>query len=326
MSDSEEIITAYNVAVPDAQEQNLPGLDRNITPGLEYTKQEEWDNEGKPYLVEYRAAGKLKGKTALITGGDSGIGRAAAIMFAMEGAAGVTITYLPQEKPDAEDAARAIEAAGSKALIVECNLEEEKDCKKIVDEHIKAFGTLNILVNNAAKQIMEKDLANIDLENVKSTFQSNIIQMFAVTKFALPHMKRGASIINSTSITAYKGSAALIDYSTTKGAIVTFTRSLALQLVPKGIRVNAVAPGTIITDPSCVAARGPDGRSRRWYGAAPQPPWPTRGDGPWLRVPREQRLQCSHRPGVAHEHGRAHGSFMMSRRGAEMYNVCTRSM
>lgn len=247
MSDSEEIITAYNVAVPDAQEQNLPGLDRNITPGLEYTKQEEWDNEGKPYLVEYRAAGKLKGKTALITGGDSGIGRAAAIMFAMEGAAGVTITYLPQEKPDAEDAARAIEAAGSKALIVECNLEEEKDCKKIVDEHIKAFGTLNILVNNAAKQIMEKDLANIDLENVKSTFQSNIIQMFAVTKFALPHMKRGASIINSTSITAYKGSAALIDYSTTKGAIVTFTRSLALQLVPKGIRVNAVAPGTIIT-------------------------------------------------------------------------------
>jgi short-subunit dehydrogenase involved in D-alanine esterification of teichoic acids len=140
---------------------------------LEYTKQEEWDDEGNPTLVEYRAAGKcvlpphyvlgrilitplsprLKGKTALVTGGDSGIGRAAAIMFAMEGARGVTITYLPQEKPDAEDAAKAIEAAGSKALIVECNLENEADCRKIVDEHIKAFGTLNILVNNASKQM-----------------------------------------------------------------------------------------------------------------------------------------------------------------------------
>lgn len=174
---------------------------------------------------------RLKGKTAIVTGGDSGIGRSAAIMFAMEGARGVTITYLPDEKPDAEDAAKAIEAAGSKALIVECNLEEESACRRLVDEHIKAFGTLNVLVNNASKQVcvpalrfcffgrcgeadvprcrMEKEFQDIDLEVVKSTFQSNILQMFAVTKFALPHMKRGASIVNSTSVTAYRGSAHL---------------------------------------------------------------------------------------------------------------------
>lgn len=149
-------------------------------------------------------------------------------MFAMEGARGVTITYLPEERPDAEDAAKAIEAAGSKAVIVECNLEHEEGCRKVVEEHIKAFGTINVLVNNASKQMyvvraflshvtqlimlldrIEKDFIKIDLENVKSTFQTNILQMFAITKFALPHMKRGASIVNSTSVTAYRGSAQL---------------------------------------------------------------------------------------------------------------------
>jgi len=265
----DDIITAYKqVAVPEKQEQNLPGLDRNIDPGIEYTKQEIWDDEGKPHLVEYAGAGKLKGKTAIVTGGDSGIGRSAAILFAMEGARGVTITYLPQERPDAEDAAKAIEAAGAKAVIVECNLEEEAGCRKVVDEHIKAFGTLNILVNNAAKQIIEKEFANIDLENVRSTFQSNIIQIFAVTKFALPHMKRGASIINSTSVTAYRGSAQLVDYSSTKGAIVTFTRSLAVQLAPAGIRVNAIAPGTIMTALQA-ASRPAEGNEGLGVGSTP---------------------------------------------------------
>ncbi|EIN06817.1 NAD(P)-binding protein [Punctularia strigosozonata HHB-11173 SS5] len=243
----DEVITAYSVAVPNKQQQSLPGLDKDMNPGLEYSKQEVWDDEGKPHLVEYVGAGKLKGKTAIVTGGDSGIGRSAAILFAKEGARGITITYLPQEKEDAESAKKQVEESGAKVLLVETQLEEEADCKKVVDEHTKAFGTLNILVNNASKQIIEKDLSKIDLENVRSTFQSNILQMIAVTKFALPHMVAGASIINTTSVTAYKGSAQLIDYSSTKGAIVTFTRSLALQLAPKGIRVNAVAPGTVIT-------------------------------------------------------------------------------
>jgi len=247
MPSKDEIITAYDVAVPEKQQQKLPGLDKHIEPGLEYTKQEVWDDEGKPRLVEYQGSGKLKGKTCLVTGGDSGIGRSAAIMFAMEGAKGVTITYLPEEKEDAEDAAKAIETAGAKALIVECDLTQREDCKRIVDEHIKAFGTLNVLVNNASKQILSDTLEEIDLDKVSSTFDSNIIQYIAVTKYALPHLKRGASIINTTSITAYKGSPKLIDYSCTKGAMVTFTRSLAVQLAPKGIRVNGIAPGTVMS-------------------------------------------------------------------------------
>ncbi|TFK51549.1 NAD(P)-binding protein [Heliocybe sulcata] len=245
---AEDIITAYkHVAVPEKQEQNLPGLDKNIEPGLEYTKQEVWDDEGKPVLREYVGSGKLKGKTAIVTGGDSGIGRSAAMLFAREGAAGITIVHLTEEKEDAEAVKLALEKDGAKCLLVPCNLEKEKDCQAVVDAHVQTFGSLHVLVNNASKQILASKLEDIDLENVRSTFQSNILQMFAVTKFALPHMKRGSSIINTTSVTAYKGSGSLVDYSSTKGAIVTFTRSLATQLAPKGIRVNAIAPGPVIT-------------------------------------------------------------------------------
>ncbi|KAH7902835.1 hypothetical protein BJ138DRAFT_1021468, partial [Hygrophoropsis aurantiaca] len=127
------------------------------------------------------------------------------------------------------------------------NLQDETACQKLVHSHIQKFGTINILVNNAGKQVICENFENIDLATVKSTFESNILQMFAVTKFALPHMKRGSSIINTTSVVAYAGSPTLVDYSSTKGAILTFTRSLAMQLAPKGIRVNAVAPGPVIT-------------------------------------------------------------------------------
>jgi len=244
---SKDIITAYRVAVPDKQEQNLPGLDKKISPGVEYSKLEAWDDNENPSLYEYTGSSKLKGKTAIITGGDSGIGRAAAIMFAREGCSGITITYLPEEEPDARDAQRSLEEAGARVNLVSGDLMNENHCKAVIDSHIKAFGKLNILVNNASKQIMCKKFEEIDLANVESTFRSNILQMFAVTKFALPHLKRGSSIINTTSVTAYRGSGGLVDYSSTKGAIVTFTRALATQLAPRGIRVNGVAPGPVIT-------------------------------------------------------------------------------
>ncbi|ORX40166.1 putative oxidoreductase [Kockovaella imperatae] len=247
MGSDDKIITAFKELTNiKPQEQNLPGKDVNMDPYAEFTKLECWDDEGKPYLKEYQGSGKLKGKTAIVTGGDSGIGRAAAQMFAREGA-DVTIVYLPHEEEDAQRTKKAIEADGAKCLCVPFDLMKAENCKSVVDKHIEAYGKLDILVNNASKQIMEKDLADIDLENVESTFRSNILGMFALTKFALPHLKRGSSIINSSSVTAFKGSAAMTDYSSTKGAIVTFTRSLALQLAPKGIRVNAVCPGPVWT-------------------------------------------------------------------------------
>ncbi|CAA7264877.1 unnamed protein product [Cyclocybe aegerita] len=245
MSSAQEIIAAYPVAVPERQTQTLPGLDKRMNPHLEYTKLEVWDDNGKPSLVEYTGSGKLLGKTAIITGGDNGIGRAAAIMFAREGASGITIAHLPEELEDAKDAKKMIEDSGAMCDAVLANLMDDFTCQKLVENHILSFGKLDILVNNASKQIMNKqNFAEIDLRIVESTFRSNILQMFAITKYALPHLKRGSSIINTTSATAYRGSARLVDY---KGAILTFTRSLALQLMPKGIRVNAVAPGPIVT-------------------------------------------------------------------------------
>ncbi|KAF4618614.1 hypothetical protein D9613_009819 [Agrocybe pediades] len=244
---AEDIVTAYSVAVPNKQKQDLPGLDKKMSPHIEYTKQEYWDENGKPYLVEYQGAGKLKGKTAIITGGDSGIGRSAAILFAREGVTGITIAYLEEEAEDAKDARKMIEESGARVNLFAGDLMDEQACKNLVDSHLKAFGKLDILVNNASKQIACEKFEEINLKNVESTFRSNILQMFAVTKFALPHLKRGSTIINTTSVAAYMGSGSLVDYSSTKGAILTFTRSLATQLAPKGIRVNGVAPGPIIT-------------------------------------------------------------------------------
>ncbi|KAF8665414.1 hypothetical protein AX16_000433 [Volvariella volvacea WC 439] len=249
---SQDIITAYSVAVPQKQEQPYPGLDKNLAPGVEYTKLEYWDNEGNPSLREYQGVGKLQGKTAIITGGDSGIGRAAAIMFTREGCTGITITHLPEELEDAQEAKKMIEASGSRVTLTCLDLMEEQNCKALVEDHVRNFGGLNILVNNAAKQMHElcfmcKDFKDIDLSDVESTFKSNILQMFAVTKYALSYLKRGSAIINTASVVAYKGSVGMVDYSATKGAIVTFTRSLAIQLAKSGIRVNAVAPGPVVT-------------------------------------------------------------------------------
>jgi len=244
---SDDIITAYKslTDIP-AQEQDLPGKDVDMDPLAEFTKLECWDDNGKPFLKEYVGSEKLKGKKIIVTGGDSGIGRAAAQMFAREGA-DVTIVYLPAEEEDAKRTQAAIEKDGRKCVTLALDLMKAENCQAVVDQHLKEHGKLDVLVNNASKQIMAKHLEEIDLNNVESTFRSNILAMFALTKAALPHMKRGGSIINTSSVTAFKGSAAMVDYSSTKGAIVSFTRALAVQLAPKGIRVNTVCPGPVFT-------------------------------------------------------------------------------
>ncbi|GAA6015070.1 hypothetical protein JCM10207_008719 [Rhodosporidiobolus poonsookiae] len=248
MSSDEKVLTAYKNYSPEKFEQSLPGKDDGkdgMEPHAEHTKVERW-HRGQPRLEEYVGSGKLKDKAALITGGDSGIGRTVAVFFAREGA-DITINYLPEEEEDAQGTKKLVEEAGKKCLLVPGDLMDYSFQAKLVDEHIKAYGYLDILVNNASKQIQCKDIADIDMNNVESTFKSNIIQYIGVTKHAVKHMKYGDSIINTTSVTTYKGSAAMVDYSATKGAIATFTRSLAMQLMPKGIRVTGVAPGPVFT-------------------------------------------------------------------------------
>jgi len=227
--------------VEEPQAQNLPGLEKDMKPTSESTKL-----EGEGQLHEYPASGRLKGNKALITGGDSGIGRAVAVLFAREGS-DVTIVYLPDEQSDAEETKKMVEKEGQKCILIPGDLMDNETCRKAVEKHVEEFGVIHVLVNNASKQIMCPDFAEIDLDAVESTFRSNVLAMFAMTKFALPHMKKGGSIINTTSTVAFRGSAAMVDYSSTKGAIMSFTRALAKQLTPKGIRVNAVAPGPVHT-------------------------------------------------------------------------------
>ncbi|TCZ69608.1 SDR family oxidoreductase [Flaviaesturariibacter aridisoli] len=215
------------------QTQPMPGLEQKMKPHPK-------DIKGQPER-------KLAGKVALITGGDSGIGRAVALLFAHNGA-DVAIAYLPDEQEDAEVTRQTIEQEfGRRCLLLPGDIRRERHCQKIVDDTVKKLGRLDILVNNAATQTEQKSLLDITTEQLKETFETNIFSMFWVTKAALPHLKKGASIINTTSVTAYRGSGSLIDYSSTKGAILTFTRSLAQNLAKKGIRVNAVAPGPIWT-------------------------------------------------------------------------------
>ncbi|RYY47269.1 MAG: SDR family oxidoreductase [Chitinophagaceae bacterium] len=215
------------------QTQPMPGLEERMKPHPK-------DIKGQPTQ-------KLAGKVALITGGDSGIGRAVALLYAHHGA-DVAIAFLPEEQEDAEVVRNAVEEEfGRRCLLLPGDIRRERFCQKIVNDTVKKFGRLDIVVNNAATQTEQKSLLDISTEQLKETFETNIFSMFWVTKAALPHLKKGASIINTTSVTAYRGSGSLIDYSSTKGAILTFTRSLAQNLAKKGIRVNAVAPGPIWT-------------------------------------------------------------------------------
>ncbi len=206
----------------------------------------ESDLEPKPdWQPRYKGSGRLTGKVALITGGDSGIGRATAALFAREGA-DIAVAYMC-EHDDAETTMKMVQDEGRRAIRLACDLGDRDACKALVDKVIANFGRLDILVNNAGEQHPDPDIRDITEDQLKRTFQTNIFSMFHLTQAALAHLKSGAAIINCTSVTSYKGSSELLDYSSTKGAITAFTRALSGNLVEKGIRVNAVAPGPIWT-------------------------------------------------------------------------------
>jgi len=216
------------------QHQQKPGQESKLEPRPKYE------------APHYKPAGKLEGRVALITGGDSGIGRAVAVLYARE-RADVAITHLPQERKDAEETRRAVEAEGRRCLLLEGDLTDASFCRHVVEETIKALGKLDVLVNNAAYQQSRDSLEEISDEQWDHTFKTNIYAYFRLTKAALPHLKRGASIVNTGSITGLRGSSHLLDYASTKGAITAFTRSLAQNLAERGIRVNCVAPGPVWT-------------------------------------------------------------------------------
>jgi NAD(P)-dependent dehydrogenase (short-subunit alcohol dehydrogenase family) len=208
----------------------------------------EAEMELKPQFLApgYKGSGKLEGMSAIVTGGDSGIGRAVAVLYAREGA-DVALVYLPDEQQDAEETRRHIEAEGRRALLVPGDVRDPAFCRQAVEQAVKEFGKLDILVNNAAFQEHADSLEDITEERLDLTMKTNIYGYFHMAKAALPHLKKGASIINTGSVVGLRGSAKLLDYSTTKGAIHAFTMSLASNLIEKGIRVNAVAPGPVWT-------------------------------------------------------------------------------
>lgn len=219
--------------VPAQEQERQPGFENEMDPKPDFNK----NLAGK--------AQRLPGKKAMITGGDSGIGRAVAIAFAKEGA-DVAVLYL-DEHEDAEETKKLIEQEGGKCILIAGDIGDESFCKESVQKVVDEFGSLDILVNNAAEQHVQNSLKDITAEQMERTFRTNVFSMFHLTKAALDHMKRGASIINTTSITAFQGMPTLIDYSSTKGAILSFTRALSGSLAEEGIRVNGVAPGPIWT-------------------------------------------------------------------------------
>ena len=223
-----------------AKNQAVPPQEQKRQPGREHVMQPEPD-----YTPRYPGGGRLKGKVAIVTGGDSGIGRAVSVLFAREGA-GVAIVYKEEER-DARDTETVIGAEAGTALLIRGDVGRKAFCDDAVRRTVEQFGRLDIVVNNAAEQHASQDFAEIDEEQLIATFRTNIFGYMFMTQAALPHLRKGAAIINTTSVTAYRGSQHLVDYASTKGAIVAFTRSLSTQLAEKGIRVNAVAPGPIWT-------------------------------------------------------------------------------
>jgi NAD(P)-dependent dehydrogenase (short-subunit alcohol dehydrogenase family) len=235
------------------QNQTLPPQTQDQQPGRESEMHPRPD-----YEPRYPGSGRLKGKVALVTGGDSGIGRAVSVLFAREGA-DVAVLYL-NEGEDAQETKRLVEREGRKCVTIAGDVGDPGFCRSAVDQVIEQFGKLDVLVNNAAEQHPKRDIGEITPDQLDRTFRTNIFGYFYMTQAAMPHLKQGASIINTTSVTAYRGSPELLDYSSTKGAILAFTRSLSKKLAEEGIRVNGVAPGPIWT---------PLIQPRRWRNSAP---------------------------------------------------------
>ena len=229
----------YNIADFKTPPSCFPPQHQNKQPGVEYIMQPRPVSECAPVCR------KLEGRTALITGGDSGIGRAVAYAFAKEGA-NVSIVYYDEEL-DAAETAERVKQLGARCLLIHGDLKDQRFCKQCVEQTVQCFGRLDILVNNHAVQFIQRSILDISSEQLACVFQTNVFSFFYLIQAALPHMGKGGSIINTTSVTAYQGNKDLIDYSATKGAIVALTRSLSLSLVGQGIRVNAVAPGPIWT-------------------------------------------------------------------------------
>ncbi|MEU9501387.1 SDR family oxidoreductase [Streptomyces sp. NPDC048196] len=234
-ANAENPVTKYPQPEFPDQEQEHPGWTGPMDPPPDHGEE------------SYRGSGLLEGRKALLTGGDSGIGRAVALAFAREGA-DVLFTFLPEEEKEAEETARLVTDAGRTAVPLACDVREEEQCRLLVERAVKEFGRIDILVNNAAYQMSQPDgIQAITTEQFDRVMRTNLYAMFWLCKMALPHIPEGGCIINSTSVQAYKPSPHLLDYATTKGAIVTFTQGLAQMLASDGIRVNAVAPGPVWT-------------------------------------------------------------------------------
>jgi NAD(P)-dependent dehydrogenase (short-subunit alcohol dehydrogenase family) len=219
---------------PPAQSQEHPGSDAALTPQADHGEQ------------SYRGSGRLEGRRALITGGDSGIGRAVALAFAREGA-DVVLSYLPVEQEDAEETARLVRDAGRTAVLAPGDVAEEAHCVELVRRTVEELGGIDLLVNNAAHQMAREGIESIPTEQFDRVMRTNVYAMFWLCRAAVPHLPPGSSIINTSSVQAYEPSPSLLDYATTKAAIVNFTRGLALELAERGIRVNTVAPGPVWT-------------------------------------------------------------------------------
>ncbi|MGO1947909.1 MAG: SDR family oxidoreductase, partial [Brachybacterium alimentarium] len=227
-------VTRFPDITPPKQDQPEPGLDAELIPGTDRGED------------SYRGTGRLDGRRALITGADSGIGAAVAIAFAREGA-DVALNYLPQEEKDAQHIAKIIRRTGRRAILLPGDLTDASFCRSLVEEAVRELGGLDALVNNAGRQIAVESLEELEDEQWTTTYEVNIHAMYRITKAALAHLPAGSTIVNTTSIQAYEPSTTLIDYASTKAAINNFSKGLAQQLAPKGIRVNAVAPGPIWT-------------------------------------------------------------------------------
>jgi NAD(P)-dependent dehydrogenase (short-subunit alcohol dehydrogenase family) len=225
--------TQYPTPPFPKQQQEPPGIEAELKPKADHGEE------------SYTGSGRLTDRVALITGGDSGIGRAVALAYAREGA-DVLISYLSEEE-DARETVRVVEAAGRKAVAVAGDIGDEAHCQELVRRATREFGHLDILVNNAAFQMSHEGLADLPSDEIEKTFRTNILAMFYLSKAALPHLREGGAIINTASIQAYQPSPTLLAYATTKGAIVTFTKGLAQDAIKRGIRVNAVAPGPVWT-------------------------------------------------------------------------------